>query len=730
MRTSCQLYPWRWWQLSLKTCALATLLVGAGGNGLEDPIGVRSISDSDSTKRDIVLVVDVDNTLYNEALLRRLSSSSLGIEEQIVQNIHSYCEKHMGMSKEEADRLHREYGSTIEGLRHLWSNNKGANGSIQEKMKDCYEYIWPPSMDYSALLQLHQPSSRSFSTGYSHNYDSASQLSLLRDLLQAMPCPLYLASNSPRWHVQTVLQALGMLNVPWTGMATPDHPRRGIASSNSKYTIYPTKHSPSIFYRDVLDRNNRAKFPFTHIILVDDSQKNIDILQEQLMTGIHVSPDNPLPTALLQAVGVITVPSSFRNSADSACKYEFSQIQYLQSKNVVDAKSLHRPTWNHLAEKLRSLLRMTPAADDDLQIVDLGAGLLSMFKLITEGDDNNLLPSLIDQLLEGCIRPNALFHGVRYFAYESNKELQSQCIQVLQDLGFKREVAMDDTDHEYIYVGTLKGRPITVHLRTYDYSEDATSAVNPEPHLIVGCCFADLIDPYALVPSLLQKFLSAKGSTKKRPDSCLCYFPITFQGITQFFPPQPFDIRPGKAESLPSDTVAFALYSKALEQIHGHNLDPLRLVRAMKAFGGILLSSGGADWDIDPKQHPYLWETLLYFFERVAGPELIKRGWDAAGWLHRARKPQSKHILKLDSRPSILVSNVDLLFRLPRLGCAKVPFIEDSRDEAIETALDQERIGIEEIVFTEPYKVSTIRKLGADLGPHQVQSTCSLCRVC
>jgi hypothetical protein len=226
------------------------------------------------------------------------------------------------------------------------------------------------------------------------------------------------------------------------------------------------------------------------------------------------------------------------------------------------------------------------------------------------------------------------------------------------------------------------------------------------------------------VPSLLQKFLATKESVKKRPDSCLCYFPITFRGITQFVPPQPFDIRPCKAESLPSDTVAFALYSKALEQTHGHNLDPLTLVQATKAFGGTLLSSGGADWDIDPKQHLYLWETLLYFFERVAGPELIKRGWDAAGWLRRARRPQSKHNSKLDSRPSILISNVDLLFRLPRLGRAKLPFMDVNRHEAMETELDQQAIGIEEIVFTAPYRVSSIRKLGADLGPHQVQSTC------
>jgi hypothetical protein len=50
---------------------------------------------------------------------------------------------------------------------------------------------------------------------------------------------------------------------------------------------------------------------------------------------------------------------------------------------------------------------------------------------------------------------------------------------------------------------------------------------------------------------------------------------------------------------IPSDTIAFKLYSKALTELHNHNLDPLKLEEAMSDFGAVWLSSGRSDWIID-----------------------------------------------------------------------------------------------------------------------------------
>jgi len=717
--------------------------------------------------RETVLVLDVDNTLYNEQDVRSCTTKTgtsnqlqvLGVEEQIVQNIHKYCQEHAQMDKGEADQLHYEYGTTIEGLRRTsWS--QFGNKKVEDKMKHCYETIYD-KLDYSGLLRLYQPSTSGAShlnTGYSHQ-QASQDMAQLRELLEHMDCPLYLASNSPSWHVRKVVQALGLLNVPWSGVVTPDESRGSITTSNHKrsrsnkdnhnYRLYPTKHSPSIFYQDILHRNDNAMSSHSNVVLLDDSKSNIGILPQQLMTGIRVTKDNPIVTAILQAMGMVALPLSedettYTGDDDNNSPYQFSQVKYLKAKNVVDATAIHQPTWNTLATHLRKLLRLH--AEKELQIVDVGAGLLSMLKLILEGNEERLIPSLASLLLEDSVDDKALFKRIKYYAYEPNRELQSQCIQILQDMGFTQQYDVsnkdnkgDSNDDEYIFVSSTRGRKVAVHLRLFDYNEDIELPSDPNPHLIVGCCFADLMDPYQLVPSLLHRFLSkplssaeAVGRKQVRQD-CLCYFPITFQGVTQFIPPRPFEIQ--ETKSIPSDTIAFALYSRALEKLHGHNLNPQLLAQAMKAYGATEIASGQADWDISAKQHPYLWETMLYFFERVAVPELLKNGWDAKGWLRRARgrlgvnsqaiagsknkKHKANHIIK--HRPSILVSNVDLLFRMPRLGCGKISDV-DSKEKEIEKALEDNEVGIEEIQFTAPYEVSTVRKRGFKLGPNQVQS--------
>jgi threonine dehydrogenase-like Zn-dependent dehydrogenase/FMN phosphatase YigB (HAD superfamily) len=671
-----------------------------------------------ANERELVLVIDVDNTLYCDEDLqnKNVDPPVKGIEEQIVKNILAYCEKHVSMDRGEADQLHLVYGSTIEGLRHTeWKHLPSL--MMQEQMKHCYKRIYG-EIDYSALLQMHQPSSNQLATGYSHQ---GSQITQLRDLLETQNSILYLASNSPSWHIRKVVQALGLMKVPWTGIVTPDQEQQSLirTSIQSKYHVYPTKHSPSIFYQNVLHRNKNIKSANSNVILLDDSKTNIEALPEQLMRGIHVNKDNPVIPAILQAMGVIALPQSPGSDADTD-SYQFSQVKYLQTKNMVDAKALHRPTWATLAKELRALLRSSP--ETELQIVDVGAGMLAMLKLILNGHEESLMPSIISLLLEDCVANKALFTRIRYFAYEPNRELQSQCIEILEEMGFVRH-SVDEHENEHIFLGSsTEGHEVELHLRLFDYNDDIGLPCKPDPHLIVGCCFADLMNPYHLVPSLIHRFLSHPSSTSSNTqlrNDCLFYFPITFQGITQFIPPQPFQT--GK---IPSDTVAFALYSKALEEQHGHNLDPYLLINAIEAFGGTVLSHGHADWDIDPKRHPYLWETMLYFFERVAGPELLKNGWDAVGWLDRARRAKTpgtgkKHGKGEDQRPSILVSNLDLLFRMPRLGCAKLA--SEGSNESIDDSIDEQEVGIEEIQFVAPHKVTTARKLGVSLGPKQVQ---------
>ena len=146
------------------------------------------------------LVLDVDNTLYKEEHAR--------IERQIVQNTHSYCHKHFGMSKEKADDLFRKYGSTVEGLKHtLWKDLP--SDKRQRELTAFYREVWhPQQIDVSNAIPTSKGSSSS--TGYSHGGDG-----VLHRLFRSITpdSSVYLASNSPSWHVDRVLQALGLSSI-------------------------------------------------------------------------------------------------------------------------------------------------------------------------------------------------------------------------------------------------------------------------------------------------------------------------------------------------------------------------------------------------------------------------------------------------------------------------------------------------------------------------------------
>lgn len=347
---------------------------------------------------------------------------------------------------------------------------------------------------------------------------------------------------------------------------------------------------------------------------------------------------------------------------------------------------------------------------------------------------------------------------------------------MLQSLGFTLQVQTsdDDVDNndddmlELVFVRRAdshrKGEPrCTVYLRFWDFRHEwrhaAVQSEQPTPHLIVGCCFADLLEPYDLVASLLRCFLSSSSSitqssssrndesneSTSKSTSTLVYFPITFAGTTQFLPPQPFepaDDTSGStaAAAIPSDTTAFAVYSKCLSEELGHNLDPYLIESAMGDYGGVCLGTGKSDWIVEcppstsksfankKKDHSddYLWRTMLYFLASVAAPELHCQGWNARGWLDRAR----------ERLPTIRATNVDLLFRLPHLGAwnltaAVMANNNKKRQRKKEDDIDTElrNNAYEEILFTGPRQVTTVTKNATnELAPDEIriETVCSL----
>jgi len=598
-----------------------------------------------------LLLLDVDSTLYHEA--------DAGIESQIVANTHRFCQERLGMSKAQADDLFQMYGSTIEGLkRTLWQD---LDAETTGKLLSLFYQEVYQDIDMSSLLNFSRQPVQG-STGYSH---SEQELRLIRQLLKACPYPVAVASNSPSWHVEKVLKCLGLYGLSFEKILTPD-------SIKIEREQYPTKHQAKNFFEEKWMKS------FHDIAFFDDSRSNLGRVTTEWrnVEPFHVGHnEHSLSDALFQNLGLV--------DAD----FEFDAAKYLECKNRVDSKSIQADTWNLAISQIQDRMHR----QGNLSIVDIGAGRLNILSLLIQGEPSRGLNPLVTQ-------PGA-DNSIEYIAYEANAELLPACQAHLQSLGF-RLIECPSGD-EFIY--SKSNWNVRLLIRDFDDKQGADSRDAP-PDWIIGCCFADLLDPGVMVPSLLRSFGLLESSSR----STLIYFPITFTGQTQFLPPSPFEDQDSSSQLIPSDTYAFQIYSRELSMTQGHNIDSFLLEEVMLDFGATLVSKGASNWNIDPATDQYLADTMMFFFGRTAGPSLMHQGLDAAAWIRRAK-------LK---RPRILVSNIDFLFEVGSLHA------KDASDSA---KADKEKEGqeishLEQIEFVAPEDVTTVRKAIPELGPNEVLS--------
>ena len=591
-------------------------------------------------------LLDVDSTLYRER--------DAGIEAQVVANTHQYCQEKLGLSMEQADDLFRRYGSTIEGVRRtIWQDMD--NESRKKNLKLFYQEVYR-DIDMSSLLSSRESIHRS--TGYSH---PEQEQSLIHQLLKGCPHPLAIASNSPSWHVQKVLQCMGLFGLEFDQIMTPDSAESG---------QYPTKHQAKDFFDETWIAS------FDRIKFFDDSLSNLDraCAEWEHIEPIHLEHDKCyLSDVLLRNLGLI--------DAD----FEFDAVKYLECKNRVDGQSIHVGTWNLLISQLRDRIQR----QGSLMIVDLGAGRLNILSILLHGEYSSGLNALLGHQKQDI--------SVQYIAYESNAELLAACQEQLLSLGFR--LVSCPSENEYIY--SKWNWNVRLLMRSFD--GDCKGGIDgTSPDLLVGCCFADLMHPRVLVSSLLRSF----GLLEATSRSTLVYFPITFAGQTQFLPPSPFEHHDSTRRPVPSDTFAFQTYSRVLSETLRHNLDTFLLEEVMADFGCRLLSKGASNWNIDPITDPYLADTMMYFFGRTAGPSLLQQGLDAPAWIRRARK----------NRPRIQVSNIDFLFAVGSTVC------NDDSGRVDRDNDNKERSYLEQIQFVAPENVTSVRKQIPDLKPCEVLS--------
>ncbi|KAL3786276.1 hypothetical protein HJC23_005354 [Cyclotella cryptica] len=634
-----------------------------------------SIDDaSQEDKKRLVLLIDVDNTLYSEREIidihrdnPNLNPWQRGIESQIIRNTHLFGMKYFNLTSQQCDELYKLYGTTVEGIRHMINSEKDV---VTEVLSRFYKEVYE-SIDFSCFfVTSRNDKNDSYRSGYDHGHAAFRKRRALADFLKAISDThsVYFTSNSPRTHVLRVLNAMGLRSLKFAGILTPD-----VIGGPMPY---PTKSSPFQYYHDILERH-----PLAHndIVLLDDSLNNIRAAESVGIRGIHVSDKTDTNSArtfeegLAEALGHI-LPSLHDITPPEGKKesFTFSDVRYLEAKNKVDFDSIDPDVWVRLANELA--VRMQHKRAFTIKVADLGAGILSMLELMLLGggrDDRAKLGLM--NLVHDCLRskqkhyedPRILSTHLEYYAYETNLSLLQACKERLEKLGFEEHEARneivfrrlmsfpmlsdhanhsDDSFHSPVNVD------VTVHLRALDFSTDANPPSDLD--LIMGCCFADLFDPDLLTKSLLR-LVTEQDSCRSAP---LIYFPITFTGTTQFSPAHP------SSGTCPSDTSAFRIYSESLK----------------------------------------------------SGREMLQNNLDSDGWIKRCRLNERK----------IIVSNVDLLFRLednmnsPPIGD---DFFGDDLLNSNSTPLF-----VQEIQFVSPYNVTAITKVWDtskqnQLGPKQVE---------
>lgn len=522
------------------------------------------------------------------------------------------------------------------------------NAAGRLKIGDFYN-----AFDLSCLLR---PLHKHQSSGYSH---SEQDQEMLRNVLSSSTARLHLVSNAPASHVFNLLQCLGLAHIHWEGLLSP-----------------------------TVSNTSRCRFSFK----LDDFGFFESLLREELGT-IAIASRQVLVDADANFPGTdnaVNHRSLCRALKWISREFTFCESAYLEAKNMKDLESLS----TEVREELLSQLEISSRRHNlsEICIVDLGAGSLFMLGFLLRG--HGCSPA-IDITGVSC---------VHYFAYEPNRNLESACVDRLHQLGFRLKGRYHwnmsgSALVELVFHRRIERVSWTVYIRFWGFDE-YEARWQPPPNVIVGCCFADLMLPRSLAASTFRRFLMKRAAFSHT----FMYFPITFGGTTQFLPPKPFEHRPG--EAVPSDTNAFSIYAQCLELLFQHNLEPRLLVEAFRSYGADCLLSRSSDWLVHHQGDEYLWESLMYFFGTVAGPELQRQGWDAHLWVERARI----------AKPMIHVSNVDMLFRVPRLGEWKVDAFARVQEESSHLAAS-----CQEMQFTAPGVVSVVTKPISKLQPNEVR---------
>ncbi len=251
--------------------------------------------------------------------------------------------------------------------------------------------------------------------------------------------------------------------------------------------------------------------------------------------------------------------------------YDF--VRYLTAKKTIDDRSLNRD----VLDKLAAELHHRTSRDGRLDIVEVGAGIGTMFERLIERD---------------------LLHNCRYTAVDNVETNIAAAALRIQTFCASRGIEIHETDVK-TYRLVAPEREITLELRAIDVLEMLKSEnEHGKRDLIIANAFLDLLDIRTALPQLIS-VLKPGG---------LFYFSLNFDGATIFQPT--IDVQ--------FDRLIEDLYHKTMDERiingkpSGDSNCGRHLFENLVNIGARIFAAGSSDWVVLPGPHGYLDDDAFF----------------------------------------------------------------------------------------------------------------------
>jgi len=301
----------------------------------------------------------------------------------------------------------------------------------------------------------------------------------------------------------------------------------------------------------------------------------------------------------------------------------YSLSRYLAAKQSVDDRARHRPT----EEQFFSQLVQTDRVQDaPLRIVELGAGLGPTARRVLRAVQKTPV------------------EAVRYLLVDHDVRLMEQAREGLTEWGRTHEFEVRPT------ASGLRLHKPALQAALIFRKADALETLNQEPsesaNAVIAQSFLDLVNPTTALKRTVR-VLKAKG---------LLYFPLHFDGVTDFLPP--------RGDERTSAILQRYHRSMHRETPYGPSGGPHtgRKLLQLLAEQASILSAGASDWIIHPaKQGRYLDDDayflyhMLHFIETELSQDPQVSRSTLASWLrHRRRQIREKELIFIARHVDVL----------------------------------------------------------------------------